>query len=106
MQTWELKTMFNFDPTVKLGDILTIASFLGIGIAAYYNIKSRLDVGQLIMTTLQKEVEDIKETLKLNATTLTLVATQKIEIQHMQQDINELKHGHGFVLPFPNKSSD
>lgn len=90
---------FNFDPTIKLGDILTVASFLGIGISAYYNIKGKLDVGQLIMSTLDTEVKDIKETLKLNASTLTLVATQKVEIEHIKQDIYELKHGEGFVLP-------
>ena len=85
--------MFNFDPTIKLGDILTIASFLGIGISAYNNIKGKLEVGQLIMSTLDTEIKDIKETLKLNASTLTLVATQKVEIEHIKQDIIDLKHG-------------
>lgn len=106
MQTRDLIMMFAFDPTIKLGDILTIASFLGIGISAYYNIKGRLDVGSLKMSNLAVEVEAIKETLKVTSSTLTVVATQKVEIDYMKQDIFELKHGHGFVLPFPNKSAN
>lgn len=90
-----------FDATIKLGDLLTVASFLGIGITAFYNIKERLNTGQFVMETMQKEIADIKETLKLNASTLTLVATQKVELDNIKQDIFELKHGHGFVLPFP-----
>lgn len=91
---------FAFDPTLKLGDVLTIATFLGVGISAYYNIKGRLDVGSVKMTNLDTEIKSIKETLKVQSNTLTIVATQKVEIEHIKQDIFELKHGEGFVLPF------
>lgn len=90
---------FNFDATLKLGDLLTIASFIGIGFTAYINIRERLNTGQHIMTLLNKEIEAIKDTLKLNATALNLVATQKVEIEHIKKDIDELKHGYGFILP-------
>jgi ABC-type uncharacterized transport system YnjBCD ATPase subunit len=92
---------FAFDATIKLGDMLTIASFLGVGISAYISIRERLNTGQLVMQGMQKKIVNIQETLKLTATTLTLVATQRVEIEHLKQDIIELKHGHGFVLPFP-----
>jgi len=91
---------FSFDATIKLGDLITIASFLGVGITAYINIRERLNTGQLVMQSMQKEIVNIQETLKLTANTLTLVATQRVEIEHLKQDIVELKHGHGFVLPF------
>jgi hypothetical protein len=90
-----------FDATIKLGDILTIISFIGFGITAYINIRERLNTGQLVMQSMQKEIVNIQETLKLTANTLTLVANQRVEIEHLKQDIIELKHGHGFVLPFP-----
>lgn len=92
---------FAFDATIKLGDVLTIASFLGIGITAFYNIRERLNTGQFVMESMQKEIAGIQETLKATASTLTIVATQKVELEHIKQDVQELKHGHGFVLPFP-----
>lgn len=92
---------FNFDATLKLGDLLTIISFIGIAFATYVGIRERLNTGHHIMNALNKEIEAIKETLKMNATTLALVATQKVEIDHIKQDLFELKHGQGFVLPFP-----
>ena len=51
------------------------------------------------METMQKEISDIKETLKLNASTLTLVATQKVELENIKQDIFEMRHGKGFIIP-------
>lgn len=92
---------FSFDATIKLGDLLTIASFLGVGVSAYISIRERLNTGQLVMQGMQKEIVNIQETLKATASTLTIVATQKVEIEHLKQDITELKHGQGFVLPFP-----
>jgi hypothetical protein len=88
--------MFNFDPTIKLGDLLTIASFLGLGVAAYYNLKSELKI-------LAIEVMALKKSEEFNSTTLRLVATQKVEIDHIKQDINELKHGEGFVFPLKQR---
>lgn len=88
--------MFNFDPTIKLGDLLTVASFVGIGFGAFYKVKGRLDIHNLKLTTLE-------ETLKTNTATMNLVATQKVEIDHIKQDIFELKHGEGFIFPIRPK---
>ena len=83
--------MFNFDPTIKLGDVLQIASFVGLGIAAYYNVRSKLDIHSFKLSTIEKTMES-------NAATLTLVATQKVEIEHMKKTIDEMKHGVGFIV--------
>ena len=82
--------MFNFDPTIKLGDVLTIASFLGVGISAFYNIRGRLDMHNLRLTTMETSVKSVLETLGI-------VATQKVEIDHIKDDVRELRHGKGFV---------
>jgi len=88
--------MFNFDPTIKLGDLLTIGMFLGVGLSAFYNIKGQLSI-------LSVEVNSLKRAEEYNSTTLRLVAVQKVEIDHMKQDIHELKHGEGFVFPLKQK---
>lgn len=88
--------MLNFDPTIKLGDLLTIASFLGVGLTAFYNIKSQLGI-------LSVEVNALKKAEEYNSATLRLVAIQKVEIDHIKQDLHELKHGEGFVFPLKQK---
>lgn len=88
---------FAFDATLRLGDVITIAAFLGIGISAYYNIKGRLDIGSITMENLAAKIDMLEETIKLNSSTLQLVAIQKVEIDHIKQDIYELKHGEGVL---------
>jgi len=89
-------SMFNFDPTVKLGDLLTIGSFLGIGLTAFYNIKSRLEI-------LTVEVNALKKAEEYNSATIRLVAIQKVEIDHIKQTIHEMKHGEGFIFPLKQR---
>lgn len=80
----------NFDWTVKLGDVLTIISFLGIGIAAYFDIRSKLSVHSLRLTT-------IEDTLKNTQGTVTQLAVQDTRLNNMESDIRDLRHGKGFI---------
>jgi len=75
---------FNFDPTIKLGDILTVVSFIGFGIGAFYKIKNQLDIHSLRLTNMEA-------TMLTNAETLKLVVAQEIKIRHMEEDIRDLK---------------
>lgn len=76
--------MFHFDPTIKLGDLLTVFSFIGFGIGAFYNIKNKLDMHNLRLTNMETA-------LLANVETLKLVATQEIKIQFLQDEIKEIK---------------
>lgn len=87
--------MFSFDPTIKLGDLLTVASFLGVGLSAFYKLKGNLEMHNL-------RLNNIEVILKNNSETMKIVATQNVEIQHIKDDIRELKHGEGFVFPLAN----
>ena len=74
----------HFDPTVKLGDIVTVISFIGFGIAAFYKIKNQLDIHSLRLTNMEA-------TMLTNAETLKLVVAQEIKIRHMEEDLRDLK---------------
>ena len=84
--------MFTFDPSIKLGDILTIASFVGMGVAAYYKVKADLRVHNVRLTSVETACVQM-------AATLTQVAVQDNRLVNLENDVRELRHGEGFVLP-------
>lgn len=94
--------MFNFDPTVKLGDLLQITAFLGVGIAAYYGVKAKIQevaASQVLMGTkydmrldyIDATLEDAKIETK-NSTAQDLhIAQQRREIDTLWSIVNALR---------------
>jgi hypothetical protein len=52
-----------FSTEVRLGDILTIISFVGVGFAAYYKIKGRQDIQDIKFDYMDKDVKGFKGTM-------------------------------------------
>lgn len=46
-----------FSPEIRLGDILTIISFVGVGFAAYYKMKGRIDIQAVKFEYMEKDIE-------------------------------------------------
>lgn len=82
------------DWSVRIGDILIVASLAGTGIV--YAFKSGRFAESI--TNMQKEIVALKDTMKIVGDVLTMVAVQKSEIKNIQDDIRELKHLKGFIL--------
>lgn len=102
--------MITFDPTVKLGDIFTIGAFLGVGITAYYGIKTKIaevaatqkHMGatyDLRLNFIDATLENARVDLKNSSTQDAMIAQQRKEIDALWGKLNELSHWKGFVNP-------
>lgn len=81
------------DWNIRFGDILVVVSLAGTGIVFAYKTGAFTES----VKAMQRELEALKAIAKTISDVLTTVATQKVEIEHIKQTINELKHGNGFV---------
>lgn len=102
--------MFAFDPTIKAGDIIQITVFIGVGISAYYGIKSRIQgiastqesqtkIYDLRLAYIDAALENAKSDLKSTAAQDLHIAQQRVEIDKLWKIVDELRHWKGFVQP-------
>lgn len=80
------------DYTITIGNIIEIATILGGGLLVLLQLKNT--VGNL-----KTDVTDMKAELKKVGEVLIKLAVTDTRIANLEQDIRELKHGEGFVLP-------
>lgn len=85
------------DWNIRIGDILVVVSLAGTAIVFAYKTGAFTES----VKAMQKELEALKAIAKTISEVLTTVATQKVEIEHIKEDLRELKHGEGFVLGPP-----
>ena len=81
------------DWSVKFGDLLSLGSLLGvIGVFVFRGgrLYSALD-------SMQSEIAGLKKVAENIGAILTTVAVQKNEIEHIRNDIEDLKHGRGLI---------
>lgn len=81
------------DYTITIGNIIEITSILGGGALVLLQLKNT--VGNL-----KTDVTDMKAELKKVGEVLIKLAVTDTRLSNVEQDIRELKHGEGFVLPF------
>lgn len=55
-----------FSSEVRLGDILTIMAFVGVGFSTYYKIKGRIDIQDVKFEYMEKDVKKIENIEKTN----------------------------------------
>lgn len=80
------------DWNVRVGDIILLVGLGGTGLI--YAFKT----GQLAETIkmMQEEIDELKNTGKLIASAITTVAVQKVQIERIEKDIDDMKRGVGF----------
>lgn len=82
--------MITIDYTITIGNMVEIASILIGGIYALATIKS--NVG-----TIKTEVGEMQVEIKKISDVLINQADQNRRIIHLEEDVREMRHGHGFV---------
>lgn len=55
-----------FTSEIRLGDILTILSFVGVGFASYYKMKGRIDIQDVKFGYMEKDILKIEMIEKAN----------------------------------------
>jgi hypothetical protein len=78
------------DYTITIGNIVEIASIIGGGILVMITLRS--DVANM-----KTEMEGIQAEVKKIGDVLITQADQNRRILHLEEDVREIRHGHGFV---------
>lgn len=81
------------DWNIRFGDILVVVSLAGTAIMFAYKTGAFTES----VNAMQRELESLKAIAKTISDVLTTVATQKVEIANIKEDIREMRHGEGFV---------
>lgn len=80
------------DYTVGVGNLIQIVAF--VATAIYGIAVLRGTVG-----TLKSDMVEVKDELKKVAEVLKELAVTNKRLDYLEEDLRELKHGEGFVLP-------
>lgn len=86
-----------FDWTVNLGHILTFIGMLGIVLSYHIRIKSDISNIGLSLQHLQKQQEVLNEAFAQLGRILTQVAVQDNRLAMVEKNLDELRHGQGYV---------
>ena len=78
------------DYSVNIGHIIQILLILGGGISA-------LAVMRNTVNTLRDDMGDMKKELRQLAEVIVTLAVTSKRLDHVEEDLREMKHGRGFV---------
>lgn len=89
--------MPGFEWTFKFGDILTLVGALFVGAAFLYR-RGGVDVKtSMILSALTDDMSEMKQDMKIFATSITELAAQKIQINLLMKWYDELRRGVGKI---------
>jgi len=80
------------DYTITVGNIIEIGVIIGGGLMALFSLKNTV-------ATLKTDVDGIQSEIKKLAQVLTEMAVANSRLNHIEEDIRELKHYRGFITP-------
>lgn len=86
-----------FDWTVSVGNVLTIISAAGILIGLYFSIRSDIRILRHDFKNMDHKQNILGEAFTQLTSILKTVAVQDERINQHTKDIDELKHGKGYV---------
>jgi len=78
------------DYTITVGNIVEIATICGGGFAVFITLRNNV-------ANLKSDVEGVQTDIKKIGDVLITQADQNRRIMHLEDDVRELRHGHGFV---------
>lgn len=80
-----------FDPTVNLGHVLSILSFIGMAVAAYYAMKSDIQSVELRMVTVEKTTSDLANSMTRLTDVVVAAARQDERMNAFHARIDRLE---------------
>jgi prefoldin subunit 5 len=78
------------DYTINLGAIIQIIVIVGGGLIAMISMKSTVD-------NIKSDMDEMKTDLKKVGDALVTLAVATKRLDHVEEDIREMKHGRGFI---------
>lgn len=80
------------DLTITIGNIIEIGSIIGGGLLVLVTLRNTV-------SNLKNDMTDMKEEIKKVGQVLVTLAVTTTRLDNVEQDIRELKHGRGFIVP-------
>jgi prefoldin subunit 5 len=78
------------DYTINLGAIIQIIVIVGGGLVAMISMKGTVD-------NIKSDMDEMKTDLKKVGDALVTLAVATKRLDHVEEDIREMKHGRGFI---------
>lgn len=85
------------EPTVSLGNILTIITVVGAVMTFIWNMKGDINIVKNDVRYLQDSQKALTEAFSQLGKILTAVAVQDTRINMIEKKMDELAHGHGYI---------
>ena len=93
------------DPLLKVLEILAIIGGVVAAVTRMAQtstkVEATLNRQNEILETQSTQIDELKNETKKVGEVLTVLAVQKNQIDRLEEDVRDLKHGRGYVLPAP-----
>jgi len=89
--------MFAFEWTFRAGDVLTMIGGLFVAAAFLYRRGGQEMGMRIALDALTKQLEVMQAEIKKISEVLINQADQNRRIIHLEEDLRELRHGHGWI---------
>ncbi len=85
------------DWTVNVGHLITVFTMLGGVMAIFWGLRSDVRILRNDFKHIEKRQDSLDSALKQLGTILAQLASQNTRLDLMQKQMDELRHGKGFV---------
>lgn len=96
--------MFTFEPTINIGNVITIGLALFAAIGAWYKVGARLDLIEYRVKAIEDTLKALSEVLRSVANTekqLAVLDSRQLAIEGvvatLTRDVADLRRGEGFI---------
>lgn len=86
-----------FDNTITLGQLVTAFGFMVGGLGAFYALKGRLMILEVLGKSQAKTIDSIQEEIKELRKVVTDQARFDVELATIKREIYDLKTGRGWI---------
>ena len=87
------------DWSVSVGNLLQMLVIVVGGLSVFFSLRADVRVMRHDMSNLKERQEALSEAFKQLGNILTQVAVQDQRLVQMKNEIDELRHGRGFISP-------
>lgn len=87
------------DWTISVGNLIQVAALLVVGIGAFFAVRSDIRILRHDLKTVREKQDVMGATMNHVSATLTTVAVQDERISQLAKQVDEMRHGQGFVNP-------
>lgn len=86
-----------FDWTISIGNLIQVASFVIVWIGLYFKLENSINLLKLSLVNIENRQTVLNEAFTQLGSILTQVAVQDNRLQMIEKNLDELRHGQGFV---------